>query len=172
MVIMATNCESCGHRTNEVKSGSGIEPKGICIEIDVRSRDDFSRDVLKSETCELKIPQLELEVGPHVLGGRFTTVEGLLVAIKEQINDPKRSHFFGDSQNDESKIKFEEFFEKFDKILLGEMEVTLVLDDPAGNSYVQKLDQDDTGLRIKQYERSFDQNEQLGLNDIKTENYE
>lgn len=169
---MATNCDICGHRTNEVKSGSGIEPKGVCIEIDVKSRDDFSRDVLKSETCELQIPQLELEVGSHALGGRFTTVEGLIVAIKEQLNDPKRSLFFGDSQNDESRVKLEKFFEKFDKILRGELEVTIVLDDPAGNSYVQKLDQDDTGLRIKHYERSFDQNENLGLNDIKTENYQ
>nr|CAH7746195.1 unnamed protein product [Callosobruchus chinensis] len=47
VVIMATNCEACGHRTNEVKSGSGIEPKGLKIEVKVTSRDDFSRDVLK-----------------------------------------------------------------------------------------------------------------------------
>lgn len=44
---MATNCETCGHRSNEVKSGSGIEPKGIKISVKVSTRDDFSRDVLK-----------------------------------------------------------------------------------------------------------------------------
>lgn len=27
VVIMAMFCESCGHKTNEVKSGGGIEPK-------------------------------------------------------------------------------------------------------------------------------------------------
>ena len=37
----------CGHRSNEVKSGGGIEPKGIRFEVKVRSREDFSRDVLK-----------------------------------------------------------------------------------------------------------------------------
>ncbi|CAG2184206.1 unnamed protein product, partial [Oppiella nova] len=31
VVIMATNCDSCGHKTNEVKPGSGIEEKGIRI---------------------------------------------------------------------------------------------------------------------------------------------
>jgi zinc finger protein len=44
---MATNCDTCGHRSNEVKSGGGIEQKGIHIEVKVRSREDFSRDILK-----------------------------------------------------------------------------------------------------------------------------
>jgi zinc finger protein len=28
VVIMATLCDTCGHKTNEVKSGGGIEAKG------------------------------------------------------------------------------------------------------------------------------------------------
>ena len=47
VVIMATVCDHCGYRTNEVKSGSGIEEKGVQIEIKVDSKEDFSRDVLK-----------------------------------------------------------------------------------------------------------------------------
>lgn len=56
----------------------------------------------------------------------------------------------------------------------GDLQVTLVLNDPAGNSYVQSLSDDgklDDRLTIERYERSFDQNEELGLNDMKTENY-
>lgn len=44
---MATVCDVCGNRTNEVKSGGGIEPRGIRIEVDVKSKEDFSRDLLK-----------------------------------------------------------------------------------------------------------------------------
>jgi zinc finger protein len=44
---MATNCDSCGHRTNEVKSGGGIEPTGVKIEIYVKELIDLKRDVLK-----------------------------------------------------------------------------------------------------------------------------
>lgn len=171
---MATTCDACGHRTNEVKSGGGIEPKGVCIEVEVNGKEDFSRDVLKSETCHLKIPQLELEVGPHALGGRFTTIEGLLLAIKEQLSDPRHSCIFGDSQNLDTKASFERFFEKFDQILAGNMKVSVILDDPAGNSYIQSMaenDELDNNLRISHYERTSDQNEELGLNDLKTENY-
>lgn len=44
---MATNCDKCGYRTNEVKSGTGIEPQGIRIEITVSDEDDLTRDILK-----------------------------------------------------------------------------------------------------------------------------
>lgn len=44
---MATSCDACGHKTNEVKSGAGIEPKGVHIEVDVRNKEDLTRDVLK-----------------------------------------------------------------------------------------------------------------------------
>lgn len=56
----------------------------------------------------------------------------------------------------------------------GKRKVTVILDDPAGNSYVQALTDDgslDDRLFIERYTRSFEQNEELGLNDIKTENY-
>ena len=76
---MATSCDGCGHRTNEVKSGSGISEKGVRIKLRITDPIDMSRDVLKSETCSLSIPELDFEVGPG------TTLEGLLVSMKEQL---------------------------------------------------------------------------------------
>lgn len=66
------------------------------------------------------------------------------------------------------------FAEKLQEIMNGQRKITLILDDPAGNSYVQALTDDgslDDRLKIERYDRSFEQNEELGLNDIKTENY-
>lgn len=57
----------------------------------------------------------------------------------------------------------------------GNKEVTMILDDPSGNSYVQALTDDDKAdpnLRIFHYHRSYEQNEDLGLNDMKVEGYE
>lgn len=167
VIIMATICEVCGCKTNEVKSGGGIEETGIRFEINVENKEDLTRDVLKSETCSLRIPELDCEVGPSALGGRFTTIEGILVAMKDQLQD--ESFFFRDSADEESKKRIEAVVNKFDKILTLELIATLVLDDPAGNSYVQSLAEDDEldeKLIIEKYERTFDQNEELGLNDI------
>lgn len=106
VVIMATTCERCGVRTNEVKSGGGIEEKGVKIEVRVASREDFSRDVLNSENCHLKIRELDVEVGPSALGGRFTTVEGLLTAMRDQLSE--NSAMFGDSSDRDCRNRLQE----------------------------------------------------------------
>lgn len=105
VVIMATNCDACGHKTNEVKSGGGIEEKGVKIEVKVESRDDFSRDVLKSEFCDLALRELDVEVGSNALGGRFTTVEGILTAMRDQLSES--SAMFGDSADRECQDRLE-----------------------------------------------------------------
>ncbi|KAG7200099.1 hypothetical protein KM043_000545 [Ampulex compressa] len=171
VVIMATLCEVCGHRTNEVKGGGGIESHGVRIEVTVTGKEDFSRDLLKSETCDMEIPELELEVGPSALGGRFTTVEGVIVAMKEQLSTS--TAFTGDSRDVETAKRMESFISQLSEVLDGQRNITLVLDDPAGNSYVQSLVEDgpDERLKISKYERSHEQNDELGLNDMKVEDY-
>ncbi|XP_058812214.1 zinc finger protein ZPR1 [Topomyia yanbarensis] len=172
VVIMATVCENCGLRTNEVKPGGGIEERGVKIEITVRGRIDFSRDVLQSESCNLFIRELECEVGGGALGGRFTTIEGLLTAMRDQLMES--TGMFMDSNDEETKRRMDGFFGQLDAAIEGNMQLTIVLDDPTGNSYVQSLNDDGTpdgALRIIRYHRSHEQNEELGLNDMKTENY-
>ncbi|KXJ74313.1 zinc finger protein ZPR1 [Aedes albopictus] len=173
VVIMATVCENCGVRTNEVKPGGGIEEKGVRIEITVRGRVDFSRDVLKSESCDLRIRELDCEVGAGALGGRFTTIEGLLTAIKDQLVES--TGMFMDSNDEATQHRMDSFFAQLDAAIAGDKPLTIVLDDPTGNSYVQSLNDDgtpDDALRIIRYHRSHEQNEELGLNDMKTEGYE
>lgn len=51
---------------------------------------------------------------------------------------------------------------------------TVILDDPLANSYLQNLyaPDDDPAMITEVYERTFEQNEELGLNDIRLEGYE
>jgi zinc finger protein len=83
----------------------------------------------------LEVPELELDVGPYALGGRFTTVEGLLIAVKEQLTS--QGTMFIDSADHEAKNRVSKFVAELNMVLEGNKEITLVLDDPAGNSYVQ-----------------------------------
>lgn len=172
VVIMATTCERCGHRTNEVKSGSGIEPRGVRLELQVREEADLARDVLKSETCTVQVPELELEAGAGLLSGRFTTVEGLLDSMRQQLAQ-ENPFFQGDSADGAGRLRMGAVVDRLAQAAAGQLPITLVLDDPCGNSYVQSLcaPDPDPALTVTHYERTFEQNEQLGLNDIKTENY-
>ncbi len=142
VVIMSTTCDSCGHRTNEVKSGGGIEEKGSRITLKVTDPSDLSRDLLKSETCSVRIPELELEVGGFALGGRFTTVEGLLRNVCDQLeSNPFLGMGLGEEGGDatleEKRRRMSEFRDRMGKMADGEETFTLQLDDPAGNSYLQ-----------------------------------
>ena len=62
--------------------------------------------------------------------------------------------------------KIDEFCARLDACCLGEQGFTLVLDDPAGNSFIEtpegKLD-DDPQLVVEKYERTKEQREELGL---------
>ncbi|GAB1294164.1 Zinc finger protein ZPR1 [Apodemus speciosus] len=172
VIIMATNCENCGHRTNEVKSGGAVEALGTRITLHITDPSDMTRDLLKSETCSVEIPELEFELGMAVLGGKFTTLEGLLKDIRELVT--KNPFTLGDSSNPDQSEKLQEFSQKLGQIIEGKMKAHFIMNDPAGNSYLQNVyaPEDDPEMKVERYKRTFDQNEELGLNDMKTEGYE
>ncbi|XP_038833013.1 zinc finger protein ZPR1 isoform X2 [Salvelinus namaycush] len=173
VIIMATNCDDCGHRTNEVKSGGATEELGTKITLHLTDVSDMSRDLLKSETCSILIPELEFELGMAAVGGKFTTLEGLLKDIKDLIVS-KNPFTCGDSSTSDRTEKLKLFGQKIDKIMAGDMDVHVVLDDPAGNSYLQNVyaPDPDPEMTTEKYTRTFEQNEDLGLNDMKTEGYQ
>ena len=173
VVIMATVCDVCGAKTNEVKAGGGIEAKGKKIQLKVTDPTDMTRDVLKSETCSIIIPELEFEMGGHAIGSRFTTIEGLMNNVMENI---LQNSFWGggDGLAPDIAEKLDKFKEKFAAFLEVKENFTLVLDDPAGNSYLQNFyaPEEDPEMTIEDYERTFEQNDELGLNDMKVEGYQ
>ncbi|KAM9814144.1 zinc finger protein ZPR1 [Neosynchiropus ocellatus] len=173
VIIMATNCDSCGHRTNEVKSGGATEDLGTKITLHITDPSDMTRDVLKSETCSVLIPELDFELGMAAVGGKFTTLEGLLTDIRT-LTVSQNQFVFGDSGTADQMDRLKAFEDKLNKIIAGEMDAHVVLDDPAGNSYLQNVyaPEPDPEMTTEKYQRTFEQNEELGLNDMKTEGYE
>jgi zinc finger protein len=78
IVVMSFLCPHCGAKETELKCGGEITPTGKIITLNVESVEDLKRDLFKSETAGLKIPELELELSSGTLGGVYTTVEGIL----------------------------------------------------------------------------------------------
>ena len=69
----------------------------------------------------------------------------------------------------------QEFTEKMENVISGKtLGIHFILDDPAGNSYLQNIyaPEDDPEMEVVRYIRDFEQNDELGLNDLKVENYE
>ncbi|KAI8379681.1 ZPR1 zinc-finger domain-containing protein [Radiomyces spectabilis] len=174
VVIMATNCQQCGYKSNEVKAGGPISAKGKRITLKITDPEDLSRDILKSETCGLSIPEIDLEVTRGTLGGRFTTVEGLLRQVHQELYE-RVPFMHGDSTTAESRARWEKFLANLEEVADGKrIPVTLIIDDPLANSYLQNLyaPDDDPEMTIEEYERDWETNETLGLNDMNVDHYQ
>ncbi len=175
VVVNAVVCPACGYKTSDVKTGGEIPGKGQRIWLEVQDPMDLRRDILKSETCLLKVPECMVEVVPGTMGGRFTTVEGILT----QIRDDLHSSIFdlddqegqgGDSMPEEKKKGWNVFFTQLDKAIKAEIQYTILLEDPLANSYVQSLTAPDPDpqIRTEDYERTAEEEEELGLTDART----
>ncbi|CAE6466656.1 unnamed protein product [Rhizoctonia solani] len=170
--IMSTNCAACGYRDNEIKSGGAISEHGKRVTLKVEDSEDLSRDILKSETCGLEIPEIELVLQPGTLGGRFTTLEGLLTQVYEELGEKVFVH--GDAaatKGDNSA--FETFLANLKEVMQAKRPFTVILDDPLANSYLQNLyaPDPDPAMTTETYQRSWEQDEELGLNDMVVEGY-
>ncbi|RYO95973.1 hypothetical protein DL765_011711 [Monosporascus sp. GIB2] len=177
VVLMSTVCEDCGYRSNDVKTGGEIPELGKKITLKVESAEDLARDILKSESCSLECPELSLQVNPGTLGGRFTTVEGLLTQVRDDLHAQifEASGEGGDSLAPDEKSKWTAFFGNLDAAIKGEKKFTIILTDPLASSYVQKAvdpDQDDPQMTTEDYQRTDEEEEELGLKDMKVEGYE
>lgn len=207
IIIMSMLCEACGYKSNEIKGGGGIPKYGTKITLAVTSPDDLAREVLKSDTAGLAIPELDLVLEEGGLDGLYTTIEGLLKKVRDRLgsanpfgsgDSAKKQHstndggdFSGISPN---HARYLAFLEKLKDMSEGRiLPFTLEISDPLSNSFIGPVPKDaialsfqaekegnnscygtyvDSGMQIDEYERTHDQNEILGLNDMKTERYQ
>lgn len=184
VVLMSTVCDSCGYRSNEVKTGGEVPEQGRKITLRVENSDDLARDVLKSESAALSCPELGLHVEPGTLGGRFTTIEGLLVQFRKDLrgqafglqdgDDEAELAKVGDSVQTESKRTWDEFFNALTEAIEGRTKFTMVIQDPLASSYVQSFTAPapDPQITVEDYDRTEEEEEDLGLRDINVEGYE
>ncbi|KAF3499638.1 hypothetical protein F2Q69_00044309 [Brassica cretica] len=145
VLISAFECPHCGERNNEVQFAGKIQPRGCCYHLDVPAGDVkiFDRQVVKSESATIRIPELDFEIPPEAQRGSLSTVEGILARAADELS----------ALQEERKPW------------------TLILDDELANSFISPVTddiKDDHQLTYEEFERSWEQNEELGLNDIDT----
>ena len=170
IIIIAFVCDHCGYRNSEIKEGGGMSEKAKKITIKVEKPEDLNRDIFKSGSCYLRIQELDFEMEPGTLGSCYTTIEGMVNKIADNLaeNNPFGQ---GDSANDK---KFTEFIAKLRALTEVKEPFTLILDDPADNCFIYNpfAPNDDPQITIEVYERTQEQNDELGITDMKTENYQ
>ncbi|AMD18656.1 HBL246Cp [Eremothecium sinecaudum] len=167
VIIMSTVCHHCGYKSNEVKTGGEIPAKGRRITLLCEDPEDLSRDILKSETCTMSIPELNLDIQQGTLGGRFTTIEGILTQVHEELESRVFSQT-SDSMDEATKNRWVSFFDGLKAALAGKIKFTLIMEDPLAGSYIQNVyaPDADPNMKIEDYERTDEQNDDLGITDM------
>lgn len=85
VIIMSTQCEACGYKNSDVRSGGAISERGRMVTLKVQELTDLQRDVIKAETAAVLVPEIDLEITRGSLGSLITTVEGVLQRVKREL---------------------------------------------------------------------------------------
>ncbi|CAJ0760175.1 21826_t:CDS:2, partial [Entrophospora sp. SA101] len=121
----------CGLRNNETQFAGPIPEKGCSYTCTVETKQDLDRQLVKSETCIIKLLEIDLEMPSTNQSGKLCTIEGIITNIIEDLS-------IGQIVRKELEP---ETYEKIDliikKLSVDYLEIkekfTIMIDDPAGN---------------------------------------
>ena len=125
---ITSQCD-CGFRYSDTLILSQRDP--VRYELKVRSEDDINARVVRSTSGTIRIPELGVDIEPGPASEAFVSnIEGVLDRVKDILGTIVR-------WNEEGKTERAlELLDTIDKIMEGEYEVTVVIEDPMGNSAI------------------------------------
>ena len=145
-VMHITSICDCGFRYSDTLILSQREP--VHYEMKVRSTDDLDARVVRSTSGTIRIPELGVEIEPGPASDSFiSNIEGVLEKVEDILGMVTR---WGEEDKTGRAL---ELLSNINKIRAGEYNITLMIDDPLGNSAIiaknavsRKLTEDEATL--------------------------
>ncbi|MBE0517363.1 MAG: ZPR1 zinc finger domain-containing protein [Methanophagales archaeon] len=125
-MIFTAVCSSCGYRATDVMVLS--EERGKRCELVISSVEDLNALVVRSTSGTIEIPELGVRIEPKRGEAFISTVEGVLRRVENVVKMLSR-----DSAR---KKRATDLLKRIDEIKSGEASMTLIIDDPMGNSAI------------------------------------
>lgn len=149
-----------GYSNAEIQNAGQIQPRGARYIFKVEAPEDLNRRLIKSDSCVVSFPELDFEIPAQ--RGTLTTIEGLLTTSLDELSmtQPQRLRVDPDAFE-----KVDQFIKKGREFSEGHhLPFTVIVDDPAGNSWIDRLPDDPAEKwRSQEYIRTPEQNKALGL---------
>lgn len=128
-VMHITSICECGFRYSDTLILSQHEP--MHYEMKVRSIEDLDARVVRSTSGTIRIPELGVEIEPGPASDSFiSNIEGVLERVEEILGMVTR---WGDEDKTANAL---ELLSNIIKTRAGEYNITLIIDDPLGNSAI------------------------------------
>ncbi len=128
-VMHITSLCDCGFRYSDTLIMTQHQP--MHYELKVRSRDDLDARVVRSTSGTIRIPELGVDIEPGPASESFiSNIEGVLDRVGEILEMVTR---WGEEDKTRRAL---ELLSIIEKIRVGEYEITVIIEDPLGNSAV------------------------------------
>lgn len=125
-------CDKCGFRHSDVMSVEQKDPAKHSLHI---TKDSLSSRVVRSQTSTVSLPEIGIKVEPGPKSeGYVSNVEGVLVRFKAATERALKMFTDPESQKNGKYV-----LENIQKILDGELETLLLIEDPFGQSKIMDL---------------------------------
>jgi zinc finger protein len=130
ILIISANCRSCGYRFVDTQLLKNAEPSRW--QLPVTSPDDLNVRVIRSMNGIIIIPELGVRVNPGpACEGFVSNVEGVLNRVDGVVESLLKWTDDDDERHNALIIR-----EKLQEVKEGRLPVTLIIDDPTGNSAI------------------------------------
>ena len=134
LVVSSFACAACGSANRELMPAATVRDRGVEWHLRVRSRADLNRQLVRSYAASLFLPSIELELPAG--RARLTTVEGVLLGALEDLSPTAQN------QEQQGDLRLARFIERLRELLEPDSFADgfpLVLRDPSGNSFIERL---------------------------------
>ena len=167
VIIMSFSCPHCHATSNEIQPASEIQLRGrrFILRTDhthtAHTRMDLNRQIIRSETARIRIDEIDFEVEPTGRRGEINTVEGVLTNMADSLQVGQANRALEDV---DVWRKVGDVIEQVRAMSEGQRSFTFILDDPAGNSFIENVYAPAADLRVslELYTRTAEQTEELG----------
>ncbi|KCZ70577.1 ZPR1-related zinc finger protein [Candidatus Methanoperedens nitroreducens] len=128
-VMHITSICECGFRYSDTLILTQREP--VHYELNVKSQDDLNARVVRSTSGTIRIPELGIDIEPGSASESFiSNIEGVLDRVKDILEMVTR---WGEKEKTECA---EQLLSLIEKTGAGEYEITVIIEDPMGNSAI------------------------------------
>ncbi|WP_456328104.1 ZPR1 zinc finger domain-containing protein [Archaeoglobus sp.] len=129
-VLLTTITCECGFKHSDAIVSEIKEPTRFTVKINKKTLYD---KVIRSTSGTIRVPEIGVEIEPGPASEAFiTNLEGVLMRIRDIVEMAKRWN-----ADDENKVaRCDEILKRIDDTLEGKDELTLILEDPFGNSLI------------------------------------
>jgi zinc finger protein len=128
-VMHITSLCECGFRYSDTLIMAQNKP--VRYELKIKAQDDINARVVRSTSGTIKIPELGIDIEPGPASESFVSnIEGVLERVEEILQNV----ILWDEKEKTERAK--ELLSIIEKIKMGEYEITVIIDDPLGNSAI------------------------------------